>query len=127
MNFSSRHTNYFSAWKYTTKEDRNYVESLNHPKLAEQMEPKKGRVSSPPAHKRKQNKREKHLCVYEVSEIVVTGKIKSRFELVALANELRQKGDVASAKLTKGVRQWKRPFQSGGNLKRLETCWKEKQ
>ncbi|MCG8405985.1 MAG: hypothetical protein MI923_12385 [Phycisphaerales bacterium] len=91
------------------------------------MEPKKGRASGPPVHKRKQNQREKPLSVSEVSEIVVTGKIKSRFELVALANELRQKGDVALAKLTKGVRQWKRPFQLGGNLKRLETYWKEKQ
>lgn len=31
LNFPSSHTNCFSAWKYTTKGDREYLESEHHP------------------------------------------------------------------------------------------------
>ena len=33
LNFSSSHANYFSAWKYTTKDDKEYLESECHPNL----------------------------------------------------------------------------------------------
>ena len=33
LNFSSTHANYFSAWKYTTKDDNEYLESEGHPDL----------------------------------------------------------------------------------------------
>jgi len=33
LNFSSSHANYFSAWKYTTKDDKEYLESECHPEL----------------------------------------------------------------------------------------------
>lgn len=33
LNFSSSHANYYSAWKYTTKEDTQYLESEGHPDL----------------------------------------------------------------------------------------------
>ena len=32
-NFSGSHSNYYSAWKYVTKQDQIYVESLGHPDL----------------------------------------------------------------------------------------------
>ena len=33
LNFSSSHANYFSAWKYTTKDDKAFLESECHPDL----------------------------------------------------------------------------------------------
>ena len=33
VHFSEIHTNYYSAWKYVTKEDRHYIQSLDHPDL----------------------------------------------------------------------------------------------
>ena len=39
VNFSDRHFNYYSAWRYTTKEDPSYVQSENHPYLTNTAEP----------------------------------------------------------------------------------------
>ena len=33
VHFSEIHTNYYSAWTYVTKEDRRYIQSLDHPDL----------------------------------------------------------------------------------------------
>ena len=33
VHFSEIHANYYSAWKYVTKEDKYYIESLDHPDL----------------------------------------------------------------------------------------------
>lgn len=33
LNFSSTHANYFSAWKYTTKDDKEYLKSECYPDL----------------------------------------------------------------------------------------------
>ena len=33
LNFSSVHANYYSAWKYATKEDAKYMQSQDHPDL----------------------------------------------------------------------------------------------
>ena len=38
VNFSNHHLNYYSAWQYTTKEDSSYLESPNHPDLANYWE-----------------------------------------------------------------------------------------
>jgi hypothetical protein len=35
INFSSNHANYYSAWKYPTKEDPEYMQSDGHPDLQE--------------------------------------------------------------------------------------------
>ena len=39
VNFSDRHSNYYSAWHYTTKEDDSYVQSQGHPGLSNASEP----------------------------------------------------------------------------------------
>ena len=31
VHFSSLHRNYYSAWQYVTKEDEEFIESVNHP------------------------------------------------------------------------------------------------
>ena len=38
--FSNRHVNYYSAWLYTTKEDKEFLQSSNHPDLLNSRPPK---------------------------------------------------------------------------------------
>ena len=33
LHFSLKHTNYYSAWRYTTKSDKNYEQSPDHHNL----------------------------------------------------------------------------------------------
>ena len=40
IHFSNRHVNYYTAWLYTTKEDRNYIQSPDHPDLANSGPPR---------------------------------------------------------------------------------------
>ena len=44
-NFSNRHENYYSAWKYTTKEDLEYIQSEGHPVLTNAQPPQTTRAS----------------------------------------------------------------------------------
>ena len=44
VNFSNRHHNYYSAWRYVTKEDPNYEQSEGHPDLSD-GEPKTSKAS----------------------------------------------------------------------------------
>ena len=45
VNFSNNHFNYYSVWQYTTKEDQYYVQSVNHPDLANAAEPSTSEAS----------------------------------------------------------------------------------
>ena len=40
VHYSSIHHNYYSAWKYVTKSDKDYVESDEHPRLQDAARPK---------------------------------------------------------------------------------------
>ena len=46
VNFSSRHENYYTVWKYTTKEDCEALQSDNHPDLENAGEPRTGHASN---------------------------------------------------------------------------------
>ena len=121
VHFSSVHINYYSAWKYVTKEDRNFVQSENHPDLSNNAAP-----STMKAHeakvKRKTTKRKtgsddgtlssdegsqkeasqktttekkkqtKRLKAFDVAEICVVKNIKTRIDLLALAHEQKMAG-----------------------------------
>ena len=39
VNFSDKRCNYYSAWRYTTKEDANSIQSESHPDLSNSSEP----------------------------------------------------------------------------------------
>lgn len=79
VHFSSRHSNYYAAWKYVTKEDVAYVQSEGHPDLADALPPRTARASEArtrlerpdngqtTSKKRKTNR----LTAYEVSQIAV--------------------------------------------------------
>ena len=49
VNISDIHRNYFSAWKYVTKQDKEFVESPGHPDLSDGL-PKLRRHRSPINH-----------------------------------------------------------------------------
>lgn len=40
VNFSSKHHNYYSAWRYVTKNDCHFIQSEGHPDLSNSGEPK---------------------------------------------------------------------------------------
>ena len=95
VNFSNHHHNYYSAWQYTTKEDSSYLESPNHPHLVNYSEQTSSLKSRSPTRnafedghewnegKRKRKRHRKNLSVYDVSQIVVQKRIKTRLELRA--------------------------------------------
>ena len=75
MNFSARHSNYYSAWQYTTKEDESYLQSDNHPDLTNTPAPNTSRATETHTRlangRRKRKKSSQSLSVYDVSQIAV--------------------------------------------------------
>ena len=51
VHFSNRHVNYYTAWLYKTKEDRHYIQSPDHPDLANSGPPRT--ISASQARKRR--------------------------------------------------------------------------
>lgn len=108
VHYSSVHYNYYSAWKYVTKSDEDFVQSPGHPDLTNATEPRTSQASrkrrqnvsvdneegsasedSTPACTKKQKK--KRLSALDVSAIIIEKKIHKITELHALAK--RQKDD----------------------------------
>ena len=83
VNFSGHHVNYFSAFKYTIIEDRDYVLSPNHADLTNALKTQQASKQSKKRRRKTDNKSSKRtrtsrLSVYEVSQIAVKKRIKSR-------------------------------------------------
>ena len=53
VHFSNRHSNYYSAWLYTTKEDKDFIQSAGHPDLANSGPPRTMAASQARAKRRK--------------------------------------------------------------------------
>lgn len=101
VNFSSHHNTYYSAYKYTTKEDVDCVHSNGHPDLQNAAAPRtegaitanKRKGKSASARRDTGNKRRKRgLSAYEVSEIIQAKKITSRIQLMAFASAQKREG-----------------------------------
>ena len=99
LNFSSSHANYFSAWKYATKDDEEYLESECHPDLKnapQTQEASKARIAGMGGNEKRGKKRKRgrqfRLSIYEVSQVAVQKGIKSRLELLSLANQQKKEG-----------------------------------
>jgi len=143
VHFSSKHCNYYSAWVYVTKEDDSYVESPNHPDLTNQGPPRtlaasqtlvnrthgresgsdkesSGGDSGEEGGSRRPNKnpRRSRLSVFEVSEIAVGKGIKTRTELLALANEQKKEGktDLAEFVLNRGPKAVAEALSTGWEM-----------
>lgn len=92
VNFSGHHSNYFSAWTYATKEDENAIQSANHPDLTDgpphTANASRTRVENggqPP-------KKRARMSTYDVVQVIIQKKIKSRVHLLALCEAQRQEG-----------------------------------
>ena len=106
VHFSSVHHNYFSAWQYVTKSDPNYLQSDDHPDLSNAEPPKTDSASistilmrddsnsdSDNASGQRPRKRmKKRLTLLQVSEIIQQKSIKTRTELLALAQQQKNEG-----------------------------------
>ena len=121
VNYSSCHHNYYSAWRYVTKSDSNYIESVDHPDLKNSHEPRTSSASRAKSSRCKRlrkakqcgalddteseeemgdtdtpssskKRKKKRLSAFEVSEIIVEKKLKSLVELQALASEQKSEG-----------------------------------
>ena len=123
LNFSSNHANYYSAWKYTTKEDRDYLQSEGHPDLGscpQTQQASQVRTEKSKKKKRGNSKRGRtpRLSVYEVSQIAVSKGIKTRVELLALAHTQKQSGktDLAEFIANRGSRAVEEALKVGWEL-----------
>jgi hypothetical protein len=125
VNFSNRHDNYYSTWKYTTKEVLEYIQSKGHPDLTNAQPPqttraseawRRGAKSGTTRRGGKAKTRKRQLSVYEVSELVVNKKIKSRLELLSFAQEQQREGKTDLAQFI--ANRSRRSNPSGMGVKR---------
>ena len=132
VNFSDRHNNYFSLWKYTTKEDLEYIQSEGHPDLTNTQPLQTTRASETRCKggnsvgTRRAGKaltRKRQLCVYEVSQIVVNKKFESRLQLLAFAQEQQKKGktDLAQFIVNRGSKAVDEAIRVGWVLNEVPT------
>ena len=137
VNFSSVHSNYYSAWRYTTKEDPEYVQSMNHPDLVNSAPPRTQEASLTTTErggtKRKAKKTRKRkaprLSIFDVSKLVVAKGIKSRLELLALASRQMKEGkeDLAQFIANRGSKVVDEAIQVGWEMEEAEEKLKRKQ
>lgn len=122
VHFSSVHANYYTAWKYVTKEDREVILSENHPDLWNSAGPStmkahlakveaktKRKTGTLPIHANetgssgeetganektevRRGKGNKRLRAFDVAEICVAKSIQTRSDLLALAHEQKVEG-----------------------------------
>jgi len=93
VHFSSNQNTYYSAYKYTTKEDKDFALSDSHPDLENSSPPRTERAISEKRSKGKARQkgnggsrkgRKRGLSVYDVAELIQQKKIKCRLELMSL-------------------------------------------
>lgn len=107
VNFSDAHTNYYSAYKYATKEDDQPLHSNPHPDLGNgpprTMAASQARHDAARGPSDKRNT--KRLSAFDVSEIISSKLIKSPLELMALAKSQKDEGktDLAEFIINKGL------------------------
>ena len=97
VNFSSNHNTYYSAYKYTTKEDSDCVHSNGHPDLTNATPPRTEKAITGNKRKARSNnvskkRRKRGLSMYEVAEYIQSKKIRSRLELMSVAASQNREG-----------------------------------
>ena len=125
VHFSSVHSNYYTAWKYATKEDAQYEEREGHADLSDTPGPSTIRAhealqkrrklrhkqqvgertadgetvdrSNAPGQSERRVKRRERLTSFEVSEIIVSNNVKDRTQLLAYANMQKNEGKTVLA------------------------------
>ena len=111
VHFSNTHDNYYSAWKYVTKNDKEVLESPDHPTLWNSKPPRTQKASEARAsegrlkclqHTNEQcehegvsghsHKKKKRMSAFELSQIIVENEITTRTELLAFADQQKEEG-----------------------------------
>ncbi|KAM7449672.1 hypothetical protein ABFA07_002349 [Porites harrisoni] len=98
VNFSAVHNTYYSAYKYTTKEDDFCVHSEGHPDLSNARPPRTEKAISGKKRKAvgrtggKKTKRKRGLSVYEVAQFIQAKNVKSRLQLLSIAASQNREG-----------------------------------
>jgi hypothetical protein len=135
VNFSGVHVNYYSAWLFATKDDKDYIQSSNHPDLTNGDFPvtnnaslcvQGNAVDSEPipdseatdGHKGKC----KRMSIFDVSQLAVSKKIRTRIELLALTNEQKREGksDLAQFIANQGSKAVEKALTVGWELEEAE-------
>lgn len=105
VHFTSSTPNYYRAWQYVTKEDISYIQSTNHPDLTNTRAPQTTEASvsrlsrhssNRPRARQRQSKR-KGLSVYEVSQIAVRKGLRTRLQVLAMAESQKREGKLELA------------------------------
>lgn len=119
VHYSNVHHNYYSAWSYVTKQDQDFIQSSNHPRLSRNNEPTTNSASRRrhARRNRSQNRRittndgleddqstgsedarasrprkRKRMSAFEFSEIVTQENLKTLLQVQALAAEQKKEG-----------------------------------
>ena len=133
VNFSDRRDNYYSAWRYTTKGDSSSVQSTNHPDLQNDGAPITTNASCALQERRfgegdedtsnKKGKRKRSLSIFDVSQIAVKRRIKTRLELVALASQQKREGktDLAQFIANRGSKAVEEALSIGWEMENAES------
>ena len=132
VNFSGVHANYYCAWRYATKQDASYLQSPGHPDLSNCDVPTTTNASQSvlgeathgdatptcTAGKRKR----KRMSVFDVSQIAVAKRIRTRLELLALANQQKKEGktDLAQFIANRGPKAVDEAIKVGWELEEAE-------
>lgn len=112
VHFSNTHVNYYTAYKYVVKEDDHALHSPGHPDLADSCPKstaasrKRAESSSASGSQASKRTKKKRLSAFDVSEIVVQRNIKTRTQLLALAQQQKQDGktDLAQFIVNRGAK-----------------------
>lgn len=99
VHFSAVHNTYYSAYRYTVKEDQQALHSNGHPDLRGVAPPKTERaIGSRKTCARSSSKgckrRKRGLSPYEVAQIIQSRKIDSRVQFMALAASQNREGKI---------------------------------
>ena len=124
VNFSSNPANYFQAWQYVTKEDNRYIQSPNHPDFSNSEAPQTTHASaalisrSTTGCRGRRKSKKKTLSVFDVSQIAVKKGIRTKLQLLALAETNKRAGklDLAQFIANRGAKAVDEALRVGWEL-----------
>ena len=131
MNFSDRHYNYYSACRYTTKEDSSSLQSKNHPDLRNVGAPIMTRASyvvwerrlgegdEDASYKKGKRKGDCPYLMYRKLQLRGGG-VKTRLELVALASQQKREGKTDLVQFSRGSKAVEEALSIGWEMKNAE-------
>jgi len=132
--FSDKHDSYYSAYKYVTKEDTEFIKSENHPDLCEVGSPPTKKCLSACRVKRKSQNDEgkrsssgagsskKRLSNLDIAELITERGFRDADQLGALAEQQRKEGkkDLAQYLMNRSSKRLDEIFESAWKMSEAE-------